>query len=352
MSDILSQSEIDALLSALTSGELKAEDIRQEERGPRVRNYDFRRAMRFSKDHIRIIHRIHEHFARLLTTHLSGILRSVVQVQVESVDQLPYEEFIRSIPTLTVMYLLEFAPLEGKVVVEINPQIVFAVIDRLMGGVVMGPYRERELTEIEAAVLRRAFGPMPGFFADVWRSVIEVEPRFVSTESNPQFLQLATPNETVLVATLSVKVGSVTGFIHVCIPHVTLEPVVPKLTPQYFMDAGKSRRGRQSDAEDLARQLAEVQVDATVVLGETELTMMDLLQVQVGDVIPLRTPIASPVRVVVEGVSTFAACVGKVRDRYAVKILGHWQGGDGYGGTRKVVTGGNRRPVEQGSGGA
>src|SRR5579875_1915729 len=142
MSDVLSQSEIDALLSALTSGEVKAEDIRDAEQTSRVRNYDFRRAMRFSKDHIRIISRIHEHFSRLLTTHLSGQLRSIVQIQVESVDQVPYEEFIRSIPVLTVIQVLELSPLEGKVVIEMNPQIVFAMLDRMMGGSFSGPYRE------------------------------------------------------------------------------------------------------------------------------------------------------------------------------------------------------------------
>ncbi|MBX5437186.1 MAG: flagellar motor switch protein FliM [Alicyclobacillaceae bacterium] len=329
MPEVLSQSQIDALLAALSSGEIRAEDIRKQ-REPRVRVYDFRRAMRFSKDHLRIIHRVHEHFARLMTTHLSGVLRSVVQMQVESVDQAPYEEFIRSVPTLTVMYVFEFAPLEGKVVVEINPQIAFAMIDRMMGGAVMDPYHPRELTEIEVAVLRKALGVMPAYFAQAWRNVAELTPRIVSMESNPQFIQLATSNETILVVTFSAKVAGVSGLINVCIPYVTIEPIIPQLNTQSFLDVAKARNRSDRNTETLTAQLGDVVVEAAVVVGEAELTMAELLDVQVGDIIPLQAPIANPVKVLVQGVPIFEASIGTVRGRYAVKILGQCKGDSRY----------------------
>lgn len=321
MSEILSQSEIDALLSALTNGEINAEDIRDNEQTTRIRNYDFRRAMRFSKDHIRIISRIHEHFSRLMTTHLSGQLRSIVQIQVESVDQVPYEEFIHSIPPLTVIEVMEFSPLEGKVVVEMNPQIVFAMLDRLMGGAVKGPYKERELTEIETALITRILRNMGSFFAEAWRNVEDLKPRFVSMESNPQFLQLTTPNETVLVVTLSAKIGNASGLLNVCIPHVTIEPLLPKLSTQYFMDVAKSKRTTEIDEQRLIGHLKRVDVQAIVQLGFTELSFADVLDLQVGDVIPLHAPISNPVTILIDELPIFHASVGRHRDRYAVKVI-------------------------------
>jgi len=321
MSEILSQSEIDALLFALTNGEVNADDIRDSVQTTRIRNYDFRRAMRFSKDHFRIISRIHEHFSRLMTTHLSGQLRSIVQVQVESVDQVPYEEFINSIPPLTVIQVMEFAPLEGKVVMEMNPQIIFAMLDRLMGGAIKGPYRERELTEIETALITRILRNMGSYFAEAWRNVEELHPRLLSMESNPQFLQLTTPNETVLVVTLSAKVGGTTGLFNVCIPHVTIEPLLPKLSTQYFMDVAKSKKTTAMDERRLSGHLQRVDVQTVVQLGETELSVVEVLELQVGDILPLRAPITSPVTVIIDNVPLFTASVGRARDRYAVKII-------------------------------
>ncbi|QRF23712.1 flagellar motor switch protein FliM [Alicyclobacillus sp. TC] len=325
MSEVLSQSEIDALLSALTKGEVKAEDIREEAASTRVRTYDFRRAMRFSKDHIRIISRIHEHFARLMTTYLSGQLRSVVQIQVESVDQVPYEEFIRSIPILTVIELLAFHPLPGKIVMEINPQIVFAIIDRMMGGVVQGPYKERELTEIEQALMRPFLEQTEQFFRESWHNVVDLQPEFLSVESNPQFLQLSTPNETVLVITLSARVGPVTGLINLCVPHVTIEPIMHNLSTQFFMDGLRDRESSSAEQMKLANHMQGMEVSMAVALGQAELTVRDVLELQVGDMIPLNHPISAPVTVYVDEVPTFTARIGKMRGKMAIRILREWK---------------------------
>ncbi|GMA49029.1 flagellar motor switch protein FliM [Alicyclobacillus contaminans] len=340
MADVLSQAEIDALLSALTSGEVNAEEIRDAGDSNHVRTYDFRRAMRFSKDHIRIIRRIHEHFARLLATSLSGQLRAVVQIQVESVDQVPYEEFIRSIPTLTVIQVMELHPLQGKAVMEMNPQVVFALLDRLLGGVVKGPYRERELTEIEHALLLRALGSTTDFLAEAWRNVGELSPELLSIESNPQFLQLTTPNETVLVVTMSAKIGSASGLINLCIPHVTIEPLIPKLSTQYFMDSGKVRRSSdRPEVPRLQRHLLGSSAEVSVVLGEAELTLQELLDIQVGDVIPLNTPIGSPLNVLVNDVPTLLGSIGTRRNKYAVQILGDVKEVSGDDRGHEAVTG-------------
>ncbi|KRW90977.1 flagellar motor switch protein FliM [Alicyclobacillus tengchongensis] len=324
MSEVLSQSEIDALLSAIKSGEIDTAAMRNEQETIRVRSYDFRRAMRFSKDHLRVLRRMHEHFCRLLTTHLSGQLRSVPQIQVESVDQVPYEEFIRSIPVLTVLQLFEMSPLEGRIVLEMNPQVVFAMLDKYMGGDSAGPYRERELTDIEVTLLRRLFEPMSSILAEAWSGVASLEPAFLSFESNPQFLQLTTPNETVLVVTMSVRVGDTSGLINLCIPHATVEPVVPMLSNRYYMDPGRHAQGLRGADERIEARVLGVPVDVRVQVGDTTLKMSEILDLAVGDTIVLQQSIRDPALVYVDGTPAFWASIGKKNRMYAVKIVREW----------------------------
>ena len=136
--EVLSQSEIDALLSALSSGEMDANQLKQEESERKVRVYDFKRALRFSKDQIRSISRINENYSRLLTTYFSAQLRTYVHISVASVDQIPYEEFIRSVPTMTVLNIFSMSPLDGRIIFEINPNIAYAMLDRILGGKEIG----------------------------------------------------------------------------------------------------------------------------------------------------------------------------------------------------------------------
>lgn len=327
MSDVLSQSEIDALLSAIHNGEIDASEFRTDTDAARVRSYDFRRAMRFSKDHLRVLRRIHEHFSRLLTNYLSGQLRTVIQVQVESVDQVPYEEFIRSIPVLTVLHLMEMAPLEGRVVLEMNPQVVFAMLDRLMGGENGGQYRERELTDIEMKLMRRLITPTTEILADAWHGVTQLQPEFVSVESNPQFIQLTTPNETVLVIAMSVRIGETTGLINLCIPHTTVEPLMPLLSNRYFMDSGRIRKSDGQEGETIKSHVMKVPIDVQVQLGSTELTVDELLNLDVGDTIVLGQTIHDPTLVYVDGAPAFWGSVGKRNRMYAVSIVREWEEG-------------------------
>ncbi|MFD1674694.1 flagellar motor switch protein FliM [Alicyclobacillus fodiniaquatilis] len=326
MSEVLSQSEIDALFSAINSGEIDADQILYDDKERRVHSYDFRRAMRFSKDHLRVLRRIHEHFSRLLTSHLSGHLRTVMQVQVESVDQVPYEEFIRSIPVLTVLHLMEMSPLEGRVVLEMNPQVVFAMLDRFMGGDSEGPYRERELTTIEMTLLKRLVTPVTDLLADAWRDVAQLQPGVVSVESNPQFLQLTTPNETVLVIAMSVRIAQTTGLINLCIPHTTIEPLIPLLTNHYYMDAGKRNRTEDTIEPKVQSHVLKLPIDVAVELGSTELTIEDVLNLEVGDTVVLNKSIREPALVYVDGMPSFWGSVGKRKRMYAIQILREWEG--------------------------
>ena len=174
--DILSQNEIDALLSALSTGEMSAEDMKKEDETRKVKVYDFKRALRFSKDQIRSLTRIHENFARLLTTYFSAQLRTYVQIDVASVDQIPFEEFIRSIPNMTLINIFEVPPLEGNILMEVNPNIAYSMLDRLMGGVGESPGKVDNLTEIETKIMTNLFERSFDNLREAWSGIIDIDP--------------------------------------------------------------------------------------------------------------------------------------------------------------------------------
>jgi len=319
VADVLNQDEINALLSALSSGELTAEEIRKEDQGRRIRAYDFKRAMRFSKDQIRSIVRIFENFARLLTTYLSAQLRTFVQISVVSVDQVPYEEFILSIPTMTILSVFDVYPLDGKFIMEINPDVGFAMLDRLLGGIGAGGTNVRPLTEIELTVLERICIRALDYFRDAWKGISDLEPQMDLLEVNPQFLQIVSANETTAVVSLSIKIGDTGGMINVCMPHVVLEPIMPKLSAHYLMDTKNIRENAQQ-VESLRSRLVMAPVPIVAELGVSEISVSELLGLGVGDVITLDQQTAAPIAIRVAGELKYEGRPGIVKGKLAIQI--------------------------------
>ena len=277
--EVLSQSEIDALLAALSAGEMNAEELKKEEEGRRVKTYDFRRALRFSKDQIRSLTRIHENFARLLTTFFSAQLRTYVQISVASADQIPYEEFVRSIPKMTIINVFEVPPLGGHVLLEVNPNIAYAMLDRVMGGRGVGMDKVEHLTEIETRIMSNLFDKAFVHWRDAWESVAEVDPLFVDFEVNPQFLRMIAPNDTVVVISLNTQIGEARGMMNVCIPHVVLEPIMPRLSVQYWMQAQKKERSPE-EAKRIEQRIRAAKLPIIAELGTAVITVNEFLQLE------------------------------------------------------------------------
>ncbi|WP_017727320.1 flagellar motor switch protein FliM [Halalkalibacterium ligniniphilum] len=319
MADILSQGEIDALLSALSTGEMDADELKKEELEKKIKVYDFKRALRFSKDQIRSISRIHENFARLLTTYFSAQLRTFVQISVASVDQLPYEEFIRSIPTMTILNVFEPAPLDGRFLMEVNPNIAYAMLDRLLGGKGVSINKVENLTEIETRIMSQLFMRTLDSFQDAWSSVIELDPIMSDIEVNPQFLQMVSPNETVVVISLSTTISETSGMINICLPHVVLEDILPKLSVHYWMQEKKKQR-QAGEQEAIERKVRQAPLLVQAELGRSEITIQEFLQLDVGDVIELNQPINQPLQVNVGGWKKFLAQPGKLKNHVAVQV--------------------------------
>ncbi|GIP56540.1 flagellar motor switch protein FliM [Paenibacillus sp. FSL W8-0186] len=319
MVDVLSQNEIDALLAALSSGEMDAEELKKEETQKKIRSYDFKRAVRFSKDHIRSLTRIHENFARFLTTYFSAQLRTFVQINVVQVEQLPYDEFIRSIPKMTILNIFEAEPLEGRMVLEVHPNVAFAMLDRLLGGIGMAPSKIGSLTEIETIIMERIFSRAFESLQEAWKTVIDISPRMEGLETNPQFMQIVSPNETIALISLSTKIGDTTGMINLCIPHVVIEPIMPKLSVHHwFVSQKKSRVPEEVDA--LRNRVNKAKLPIVAELGESQLTIQEFLGLSVGDVISLNKPVHDGLAIRVGDKLKYFGSPGTLKDRVAVQI--------------------------------
>lgn len=326
-SEILSQNEIDALLSALSTGEMNADELKKEQAEKKVKVYDFKRALRFSKDQIRSLTRIHENFARLLTTYFSAQLRTYVQISVASADQIPYEEFIRSIPKMTILNVFEVPPLDGRIIMEVNPNIAYAMVDRVLGGKGTSVNKVEKLTEIETKIMNNLFEKSIENLREAWANIADIDPILTEFEVNPQFLQTVSPNETVVVISLNTTIGESSGMINICIPHVVLEPIMPKLSVHYWMQTAK-KQILPEDYETLQKNIKQTEVPVSAILGTTDISIQEFLDLELGDVIELNQKIDSPLLVKVEDIPKFNAQPGKLHQKVAVQILDTLKGGD------------------------
>ena len=329
MSEVLSQNEIDALLSALNSGEIDVQEIKEEKEERKVRDYNFKIPNKFAKDHTRTLQIMHENFSRLLQTYLSGYLRALVQIEVISVDQLTYNEFTNSMPNPSVLGIVEFAPLNGSIIFEMTPAISFAMIERILGGAGNAFERVRGFTEIELSLLEKIISQIISFFRDPWKNVIELRPRLKKIETNPQFAQILSPNETVALITLNTKVGNIEGMIHICIPHLVIEPVIPKLSTKFWF-SGINKEITGSDLKIIEKKIQSTLLPIRVVLGESEITVRDLLGLGVGDVIQLNTSVNDDLKIYVGNLKKFSGKPGLKKNKVSIKITRIEKKGDDY----------------------
>ncbi|MDR2501315.1 MAG: flagellar motor switch protein FliM [Treponema sp.] len=287
MTEILSQDEIDQLLTAINTGDApETPDYKPIADSRKIKIYDFKRPDKFSKEQIRTVSIMHETFARLTTTALSAHLRSVAHVHVASVDQLTYEEFIRSIPTPTTLGVINMDPLKGNAILEVDPAITFAMIDRLFGGTGEGTKSQHELTDIESSVIEGIIVRILGNMREAWAQVIDLRPRLGQIETNPQFAQIVPPTDMVVLVTLETKVGDVEGMMNFCIPYLTIEPIISKLSVQFWY-ASSHRASTNENFTVIKDKLTSVDVTVTAEIGSISIPIKDVLALQVGHVVRL-----------------------------------------------------------------
>jgi flagellar motor switch protein FliM len=321
MTEVLSQDEIDQLLTAISSGDVERDDAPAPADQRKIKIYDFKRPDKFSKEQLRTINMMHETFARLTTTQMSAQLRSLVTLHVAAVDQLTYEEFIRSIPNPTTLAVINMDPLKGSAILEIDPAITFSIIDRLFGGQGEGSKVTRELTDIETSVMEGIIVRVLGSMREAWSQVIDLRPRLGQIDTNPQFAQIVPPSEMVVLVTLETKVSEVEGMIQFCIPYLTIEPIISKLSAQYWYST--VRRGATTENLNILRdKLATVAVTLVAEIGSMTLTMGEVLGLRSGDVIRLpHVRVGDPISLNIGNKRKFVCRPGQVGNRLAVQII-------------------------------
>ena len=326
--DVLSQSEIDKLLSALSDGSVSAEEVKAEEEERKVKSYDFKRPDRFSKDQIRTLFMLHESFSRLVNTYLSASLRAMVDIEVMSVEQMTYQEFVQSMGNPSVIGILGLPPLKGSIVMEIGTDLAFAYIDRVFGGEGKPGVKSRALTDIEMAVMRRFIDTVINYFREAWSNVIEFRPNFETMETNPQFAQLVPPSDMVVLITIHVKIGEVDGMMNICIPYLVLEPVMSKLTTSFWVAASADKESSPEQVAELQRKIERTQVPFKVELGTVDVTIHEFLTLGFGDVLQLDTLAQDELVCYVGSNAKFRAHPGTAGKRMAVQISGIIEGDD------------------------
>ena len=319
MGDILSQNEIDNLLKALSTGEIDAEQMQTTTQERKIKSHDFKRASKFAKDHIKTLNIIYDNYARLMTNFLTGYLRTLVQVDVVTVEALPYSDFSNSVSNPVILAVIDFAPLSGTIVLEIEPHVAFALVDRILGGKGTSMDKVREFTEIELAIIERIIIQILNLMREPWENVISIRPRLDKIETNAQFAQIVAQNETVALITLSVKVGDVDGMINICIPHMVVEPIASKLSTKFWF-SNIQKEATPEMRMSIENRVQNTPVPLRAVLGRTTISVLEFIDLQLGDVLPLDSNVNDDMEVMVGDTIKFYAKPGVRKNRVALKI--------------------------------
>lgn len=329
MSDVMSQSEIDDLLSALNSGDVDVAEIQEDKKEKRVRKYDFLRPDKFAKEHLRTLEVIHENFSRLLNNFLSGYLRTFIEIEVLNAESLIYSEFANAISNPAILGIIDFSPLEGQMILDFSSDVAFTMIERVLGGTASGGLAEkRSLTEIEMTLIRTIIMKFINLLKEPWGNIIELRPKLDTIETNSQFAQVISPSESVALITLNLKIGETEGMINLCYPHNVLEPILPNLSSKlWFTQTGKKNLS-DDERDALEKQVQKTKVDMKVELGNSFITVGEMLALGRGDVIVLDKKVSQELTVRVGEQVKFKGLPGKKNSNLAVRITEIFEEGD------------------------
>ena len=318
MGDVLSQNEIDNLLQALSSGELDAEEIKDSDE-KQIKNYDFARPAKFSKEHLRTLEIIFEHYGRLLSTNLPVYLRKAIQVEVMNSEAVSYSEFSNALSNPVLLGIINFAPLKGNIILEIASNLGYAMVDRMLGGEGEPLEKTREFSEIELLIIERILTVCVNLLHEPWENVVDIHPRLERIETNSQFAQIISPSEMIAIVTINIKIGDVEGLMNVCLPYLTLEDIMDKLNTKYWYPTMQDK-DEQQYVDAIETLISKAPIPMKAVLGNSTISVSDFSGLQVGDIIRLDTKVNQELDVFVGNIKKFTALPGSSGDKYAVRI--------------------------------
>lgn len=327
MSEVLSQSEIDALLQALNSGELDVQEIKEVEKSKKIKKYDFRNPQKIAKDQLRTLEIIHDNFGRLFQTFLSGYLRAPVNISILSVDQFAYSEFNNAISNPAFLSIINVPPLKGQILIDISTNIAYTIIDRLLGGKGGKDQELRTFTEIEMSLLESMMRKTMPLINEAWSNVIVLNSLLDRIEVNPQFAQIIPSNETIALITMNIEIGQTEGMLNICIPYLLIEPILDRLNTRYWFSTTKNELSKDELLE-IKNRILNTKVPIRAELGSTFVRVRDILNLQKGDVIKLDIKENDKAKIRIGTNVKFLGNVGVINDRMAVKIINVVKDGD------------------------
>lgn len=318
MGEVLSQNEIDNLLKALSTGELDADDYKNKDE-KQVKVYDFARPSKFSKEHLRTLEMIFEHYGRLLYTNLPAYLRKNVQVEVMNSEAVAYSEFLNALSNPVLLGIIDFEPLKGNIIMELASNLGYAIIDRMLGGEGVSLEKKRDFSEIEIIIIERIMTICVDLLREPWQNVVAIKPRLVRIETNPQFAQIISPQEMIAIITVNLRIGDVEGLMNICLPYICLEDVMDKLNTKYWFSTMKEKD--ENTYEDAIESLiSKAEIPLRAMLGGSTISVNDFVNLQKGDIIKLDAPVGQELEVYVGNIRKFKALPGTSNDNYAVRV--------------------------------
>lgn len=282
--------------------------------------YNFRRPDKFSKDNLRALRDIHREFSKAISLILSGFLRMRVEIEIVSVDQLTYEEFIRSMPSPISVGVFEFEPLPGQILLGISFEVLSCIVNRMLGGVGSIDTQTRELTDIEKALAKKVINIIIQSLEDSWNTIIPVTGKFISLDDNYQSIQVATAGEIVALLTFEVQIsGKHYGLFSICFPYPVLETVLGHLSTQHIFQT-KGLVASNDERMKMVSKLNTSNVDIRVQFGSCSITLDDFLQLSEGDIVRLDNKVPDDLIVMINGEKKFFARPGIIKNNVCFKI--------------------------------
>ena len=318
MDKVLSQEEISALFSAMSSEELGLEGQSETAAAPRkISKYDFRRVDRIPQDQMRSIHMLHEHFARSFASSLSAYLRDIADVKMAAVEQSSYASFMKSLPDPTLFASVGMRPLDASLAIELNPSLAFPMIDMILGGPGQVTSDTRNLTEIELNIIEGVIKLAMKDLEGAWRPIMELDFFLEGKGTKAQMFQIVSPAESVIAVSLDVKIGENSGTLNICIPSSLLKVLRGQFDKQWNV---RKQKSADREAEQLLDLLQPMPVPVSSEIRNSKLTVVDLLKISQGDIVELNERIGDPIFLCVSGIAKFKGRIIQRRGKKAFEI--------------------------------
>ena len=325
--EILSQAEIDALIAGISGGTTEVVMDEPEVTEKVARPYNFASPQKFNKEQTRAIISVFDNYARSLSSFLTGYLRTATHIEVENAEQVTYNEFSNILSNPVILTIMELSPLKGSVMFELSANIGYCIIDRVLGGPGYSMKKLREFTEIEKILLERVVSHALTFLPEAWENVVPLKPRIEKIETNSQYAQVIAPTEITILVTLSIKIGSVEGMLNFCIPYMVLQSIMERLNTTIWFITNNDVND-EDHKENIEEEISKTNVPIKAVIGRTRITVSDVIQLGVGDIIPLDSYVTSDLQVMVGDLLKFTGKPGISKKKNAVQITSIIQKGE------------------------